>query len=203
MNTIASASYWPPWRLCYSSVGLLPFLSRDSAKHKLVWLCTRCSLGWRVHPKMTALDAFGCKNTKIQQNSQFFLGWNWLKRQKRYEKVWWFVKICIILPSFSNLCKVNKEQCCNKEWTFSSSHANKEMLASTLSWRENVERSSTYQHCYRSRAKKALEASAMFIRQTRWVLQHVTGTRQISNEHHQIENLTGWHRCSRPSEHRR
>ena len=72
---------------------------------------------------------------------------------------------------------VNKEQCCNKEWT--------------------------YQHCYHSRAKRALEASAMFIRTTRWVLQHVTGIRQISNEHHQIENLTGRHRCSRPSEHRR
>jgi hypothetical protein len=25
----------------YSSVGLLPFLSRDSTKHKLVWLCSR------------------------------------------------------------------------------------------------------------------------------------------------------------------
>ena len=25
----------------YSSVGLLPLLSRDSAKHKRVWLCSR------------------------------------------------------------------------------------------------------------------------------------------------------------------
>ena len=34
---VASASYWPPW---------FP------------------KLGWRVHPKMTALDAFGCKGSK-------------------------------------------------------------------------------------------------------------------------------------------
>ena len=77
------------------------------------------------------------------------------------------------------------------------------MLASTLSWRENVEQSSTYQHCYRSRAKRALEASAMFIRQTRWVLQHVTGTRTLSNEHHQIEFLRCRHRCSRTAEHKK
>ena len=48
----------------YSSVGLLPFLSRDSAECKRVYFCTRCSLGWRVHPKMTALDAFGCKGSE-------------------------------------------------------------------------------------------------------------------------------------------
>ena len=77
------------------------------------------------------------------------------------------------------------------------------MLASTLSWRENVEQSSTYQHCYRSRAKRALEASAMFIRTTRRVLQHVTGTRTLSNEHHQIEFLRCRHRCSRTAEHKK
>ncbi len=27
------------------------------------------------------------------------------KMQKRYENVWWFVKICIILLPFLNLCK--------------------------------------------------------------------------------------------------
>ena len=49
----------------FCSVELMLFLSRDSAKPKHVWLCSRCSLGWRVHPKMTALDAFGCKGSEI------------------------------------------------------------------------------------------------------------------------------------------
>ena len=59
---VSSASYLGH-RGAYAKtrLGKLPDLSRDSAKHKLVWLYARCSLGWRVHPKMTALDASGAK----------------------------------------------------------------------------------------------------------------------------------------------
>ena len=49
MNIVTSASYWPPWQSYYN--GCLPFSWRPK-------------LGWRVHPKMTALDAFGCKGSE-------------------------------------------------------------------------------------------------------------------------------------------
>ena len=57
--------------------------------------------------------------------------------QKRYEKS---LAVCENMYNFAAVFQiyVNKEQCCNKELS--------------------------YQHCYHSRAKNALEASAMFIR---------------------------------------
>jgi len=42
------------------------------------------------------IDGWVVVNLINQRNYEFF----WLKMQKRYEKVWWFVKICIILPPF-------------------------------------------------------------------------------------------------------
>ena len=63
----------------------MPFLSRDSAKLKQVWLCPRCSLGWRVHPKMTALDAFGWKVTMSNAYPSNTAGRRWLYFPKKDE----------------------------------------------------------------------------------------------------------------------
>lgn len=53
-------------------VELMLFLSHTLAKLNRVWLCSRCSLGWRVHPKMTALDASGAKVQQIMDIPSIF-----------------------------------------------------------------------------------------------------------------------------------
>ena len=70
---ITSTSYLGHRGSMLCSVELTLYLSLDSAKLKLVWLCARCSLGWRVHPKMTALDVSVAKLQKDLQSRKRFV----------------------------------------------------------------------------------------------------------------------------------
>jgi hypothetical protein len=63
---------------------------------------------------MTALDAFGCINTKILRNLKSFF---WIKLAEIAKKKRKSLAVCENMYNFAAVFQiyVNKEQCCNKE----------------------------------------------------------------------------------------